>query len=224
MKKKVLIVVLLVLILLAVAGHLFRDTLWEKAGKFMAPQGDYTADVVILEGADYIRTGFIQTGMDLLKDGKVKKMIVVIHRIAPAHRPFGINGDYPEVVRQKLKGTGLKEAQFKIIVTPIRHPVTLKEAQFVMKDLAADQISSAILVAPSFHTRRSYLAYSLAGEALQIRIYPLASFTEHHPDKWWTDQGAWRDFGTESLKLMYYLAGGHLPFKFSYQETEDFHP
>lgn len=216
MKKKILIVFLLVLILLAVAGHLFRDTLWDKAGKFMAPQGDYTADVVILEGADYIRTGFIQTGMDLLATGKVTKIIVVIHRIAPAHRPFGIHGDYPDVVRQKLKNTGLKEEQFKVIVAPIRRPVTLKEAQFVLKELAADKISSAILVAPSFHTRRSYMAYSHAGEALQIKIYPLASFTEHHPDKWWTDQGAWRDFGTESLKLIYYLASGHLPFKFSY--------
>ena len=139
MKKKILIVFLLVLILLAVAGHLFRDTLWDKAGKFMAPQGDYTADVVILEGADYIRTGFIQTGMDLLATGKVTKIIVVIHRIAPAHRPFGIHGDYPDVVRQKLKNTGLKEEQFKVIVAPIRRPVTLKEAQFVLKELARSE-------------------------------------------------------------------------------------
>lgn len=216
MKKKIFIGILLVLILLAVTGHLFRDTLWEKAGRFMAPQGEYTADVVILEGANYIRTGFIQTGMELLTNRKVNKMIVVIHRIAPAHRPFGINGDYPDVVRQKLKDAGLKEEQFKIVVAPIRHPVTLKEAQFVLKDLATDQISTAILVAPSFHTRRSYMAYSHVGEALKIKIYPLASFTEHHRDRWWTDQGAWRDFGTESLKLAYYMAGGHLPFKFSY--------
>jgi uncharacterized SAM-binding protein YcdF (DUF218 family) len=216
MKKKIGIGILLIITLLAIISYILRDSLWEKAGRFMAPQGDYTADVVILEGADYIRTGFIQTGMDLLKAGKVKKIIVVVHRIAPAHRPFGINGDYPDVVRQKLKDTGLKEEQFKVIVSPIRHPVTLKEAQFVLKELAADKLSSAILVAPSFHTRRSYMAYSHAGQAQQIKIYPLASFTEHHPDKWWTDQGAWRDFGTESLKLMYYLAGGHLPFKFSY--------
>jgi uncharacterized SAM-binding protein YcdF (DUF218 family) len=216
MKKKIGIGILLAIILMAVVTYLFRDTLWEKAGRFMAPQGDYTAEVVILEGADYIRTGFIKTGMDLLSSGKVKKIIVVIHRIAPAHRPFGIDGDYPDVVRQKLKNTGLKEEQFKVIVAPIRHPVTLKEARFVLADLAADRISTAILVAPSFHTRRSYMAYSHVGEALQIKIYPLASFTDHQRNQWWTNPGARRDFGAEFLKLVYYLAGGHLPFKFSY--------
>jgi hypothetical protein len=216
MKKKVGIGVLLAITVLAVVTYLFRDPLGEKAGRFMAPQGDYTAEVVILEGADYIRTGFIKTGMDLLSSGKVKKIIVVIHRIAPAHRPFGINGDYPDVVRQKLKDAGLKEEQFKIIVAPIRHPVTLMEARFVLADLGADGISTAILVAPSFHTRRSYMAYSHAGEALRIKIYPLASFTDHQQNRWWTNPGARRDFGLEFLKLVYYLAGGHLPFKFSY--------
>jgi len=216
MKKKILIGFLLMLILAAVIGHLYREPLFEKAGRFMAPQSDDKADVVILEGADYIRTGFIQTGREMLSAGKVKKIIVVIHRIGTAHRPFGINGDYPDFVRQKLKGAGLKEDQFKVIVAPIRHPVTLKEAQFVLKELAPDKISSAVLVAPSFHTRRSYMAYSYAGKALHIRIYPLASFTDHSKEKWWTDQSAWREFATESAKLIYYLAGGHLPFKFSY--------
>ncbi len=216
MKKKFFISFLLVLAVAFVIGHLYREPLFDKAGRFMAPQSDDKADAVILEGADYIRTGFIQTGMEMLAEGKAHKMIVVIHRIAPAHRPFGINGDYPAVVRQKLRDAGLKEGQFKVIVAPIRHPVTLKEAQFVLTDLAGDKISSAILVAPSFHTRRSYMAYAHAGEALNIRIYPFASFTEHRLEKWWTDQGAWRDFGTESAKLIYYLACGHLPFKFYY--------
>jgi len=207
---------LLVIILLAIIGYIFREPLLEKAGHFMAPTGDYAADVVILEGSDYVRTGFIKTGMMLLSSGKVKRIIVVIHRIAPAHRPFGINGDYPDVVRQKLKDMGLTEQEFKVIVSPIRHPVTLKEAQFVLKDLAGDHVKRAILVAPAFHTRRSYLAYQYVGDPLQIKIDPLACFTDHHQDKWWEDEGAWRDFGTESLKLLYYLAGRHIPLKFSY--------
>lgn len=208
--------ILLAMILLIIIGYVCRETLLERAGTFMAPTGDYTADVVILEGADYIRAGFIKTGMELLSSGKVKRIIVVIHRIAPAHRPFGINGDYPDVVRQKLRDAGLKEQEFKVIVSPIRNPVTLKEAQFVLKDLAGDHIKSAILVAPSFHARRSYLAYQYVGEPLQIKIYPLATFTDHSPDRWWTNETGWRDFGIESLKLLYYLTCGHIPLKFSY--------
>lgn len=204
------------IVLLAVVAYACRDPLLTGAGHFMAPTGDYAADVVILEGADYIRTGFIQTGMDLLKSGKVKKIIVVIHRIAPAHRPFGINGDYPDVVGRKLLENGLKEEQFRIIVAPIRHPVTLKEAQFVLNALIGEKIASAILVAPSFHTRRSYLAYQHVGRTMQIQIYPQASFTETRQEGWWTDQSARRDFAAESVKLAYYLVKGHIPLKFSY--------
>lgn len=219
MKKKTKIiwgVIFIGLILSVLVTYSQREAIFIKAGHFMAPTGDYTADVAILEGADYIDTGLIQAGLDLLSAGKVKKVIIVIHRIAPAHRPFGINGDYPDAVRQKLKEAGLKEHQFKVIVSPIRNPVTLKEAQFVLKDLAGEPIKDAILIAPSFHTRRSYLCYAYIGEPRQMKIYPLAAFTDHRQVEWWKDERGWRTFGAESLKLLYYLAAGHIPLKFSY--------
>lgn len=216
MKKKILIGILFVFCLLAIAGCVFHESILGKAGRFMAPTGDYMADIVILEGADYIKTGFIEAGVDLLSAGKVKKIIVVVHRIAPAHRPFAINGDYAHVVRQKLMEDGLKAEQFQVIVSPIRHPVTLKEAQFVFKNIAANPMTSAILIAPGFHTRRSYLVYQYAGDPAKIKIYPHAIFTSYKPDKWWQSESGWRDFGAESLKLLYYLAGRHIPFKFSY--------
>ena len=135
MKKKTIIIwggVIIAVIVIALALYTQRESILISAGHFMAPTGDYTADVVILEGADYITTGFINAGIDLLSAGKVQRIIVVIHRIAPSHRPFGINGDYPDVVRQKLSARGLKEDQFKVIVAPIRQPVTLKEAGTVL--------------------------------------------------------------------------------------------
>lgn len=208
---------LLALILFAaVIGWVLRNPLLSRAGHFMAPQGDYAADVVILEGNDYIRSGFIDLGMSLLQEGKIQRLVVVLHRIAPAHRPFGIDGTYPEAVRRKLLERGLTPEQFQIIVSPIRHPVTLKEAQFVLKALEGEKISSAILVAPSFHTRRSYLAYAYSAQARQIKIYPLACFTENHSDVWWEDPGQRRDFVTEAGKLLYYLAARHLPLQFEY--------
>ena len=216
MKKKILIGILVLLILACIGGYLFRESLLEEAGRFMAPQSESYADAAILEGSDYISVGFIEKGKDLLSSGRAKKIFIVIHRIAPAHRPFGIDGDYPNVVREKLIHAGLKEELFKIIVTPIRNPVTLKEAQFAMKEIAAHKIGSAILVSPSFHTRRSYLAYQLAANSLNIKIYPLASFTDFNQERWWVDETGWRDFAAESAKLFYYLLGGHLPLKFSY--------
>lgn len=220
MKKKTIIIWCLIFFVVVAAVFFIlyakKEAILTGAGRFMAPAGDYRADIVILEGADYIRTGFIQAGLELLQAGKVKKIIVVIHRIAPAHRPFGINGDYPDEVCRKLRDAGLQEGQFKVIVVPIRTPVTLKEAQFVIKELEHERVKDAILIAPSFHTRRSYLCYAYCGLPQGIRIYPHALFTENGREKWWEDTKGWRDFCGESLKLLYYLAAGHIPFKFSY--------
>ena len=196
--------------------YIFRETILLKAGSFMAPAGDYKADVAILEGAEFIRTGIITSGMDLLSSGKVKRLVIVLQNIAPAHRPYGINGNYPDIVLQKLKNLGLKETESKVIVVPIRHPVTLKEAEVVLKDLSKENIKSVILLSPGFHTRRSYLVYQHVGIPLQIKIFPFASFTEYQLNNWWVQEHGVRDFTVELLKLGYYLAGGYIPFKFSY--------
>jgi len=196
--------------------YIFRETILLKAGIFMAPAGDYKADVAILEGAEFIRTDIITSGMDLLSSGKVKRLVIVLQNIAPAHRPYGINGNYPDTVLQKLKNIGLKETESKVIVVPIRHPVTLKEAEVVLKDLSKENIKSAILLSPGFHTRRSYLVYQHVGIPLQIKIFPSACFTNYQLNNWWVQEPGVRDFTVELLKLGYYLAGGYIPFKFSY--------
>jgi len=195
---------------------IFHETILLKAGSFMAPAGDHKAEVAILEGTEFISTGAMTNGMDLLSSGKVKRIVIVLQNIAPAHRPYGINGNYPDIVLQKLKNIGLKETEAKVIVVPIRRPVTLKEAEVVLKALSKENIKSAILLSPGFHTRRSYLAYQHVGLPLQIKIFPSACFTNYQLDNWWVQEPGVRDFTVELLKLGYYLVGGYIPFKFSY--------
>ena len=202
--------------IVTILAFVFRETILLKAGNFMAPTGDYKADVAILEGAEFIRTGTIMSGMELLSSGKVKRIIIVLQNIAPAHRPYGINGDYADIVRQKLKSLGLKEMEFKIIAVHIRHPVTLEEARVTLETLSKENIKSAILLSPGFHTRRSYLVYQYVGIPLQIEIFPSACFTEYQLNNWWVEEPGVRDFANELLKLGYYLVGGYIPFKFSY--------
>ena len=209
-------IICLFIIITMIVAFMSRETILLKAGRFMAPVGDYQADVAILEGAEFIRTGVITSGIDLLSSGKVKRIVIVVQNIAPAHRPYGIKGDYPDVVKQELIKIGLKETDFKVIIVPIRHPVTLKEAEVVLKVLSKEDIQSAILLSPGFHTRRSYLAYQHVGLPLQIKIFPSASFTEYQLNNWWVQEPAVRDFTAELFKFSYYLAGGYIPFKFSY--------
>ncbi|MFZ2399378.1 MAG: hypothetical protein WAW31_12045 [Smithella sp.] len=182
----------------------------------MAPACDHKADVAILEGAEFISTGTITSGFDLLSAGKVKRIVVVLQNIAPAHRPYGINGNYQDIVKQKLKDIGLSETEFEVILVHIEHPVTLREAEQVLNALSKENIKSAILLSPGFHTRRSYLAYQHVAMPLQIKIFPSASFTEYQLENWWGQEPGVRDFTVELLKLGYYLAGRYIPFKFSY--------
>jgi hypothetical protein len=203
-------------ILLSIIVFIFRETILLRAGSFMAPIGQYKADVAILEGAEYIRTSIIVSGINLLSSGNVKRIVIVLQDIAPADRAYGISENYSDTVKQNLKDLGLKETDFKIIMVPIRHPVTLKEAEVVLKALSKENIKSAILLATGFHTRRSYLAYQHAGTSLQIRIFPSACFAQYQLNNWWVEETGVRDFTIELFKLSYYLAGGYIPFKLSY--------
>ena len=220
MKKKKIIILCLVFLLFIVAVFFAlyskREVILAGAGSFMAPTGEHHADIAIVEGTDFVSTGSVEAGIDLLRTGRVKKVVIVVQRIAPAHRPFGIDGNYPDVLGAKLQEAGLLQEDFRIIVVPVRTPITRKEAEFVIKELAPMRMKDAVLIASSFHTRRSYLCYSYFAAPLNIKIYPLAVFTEHQSDKWWKNQKSRRTFGDETLKLVYYLAARHIPFKFSY--------
>ncbi len=195
---------------------LFREAILMRAGRFMAPEGNYSADVAILEGTEFLDRGMVTRGMDLLSSGKVKRIIIVLHRIAPSDRPFAFNEDYPQLVKKELEALGLKERDFRIIVTHIHEPITLTAARGALETLSKEDIKSAILLSPGFHARRSYLVYQHVSIPYHIRIFPSASFNSYQLDHWWSQERGRRDFVAESVKLAYYLAGGYIPLKFSY--------
>lgn len=201
-----------------------RTTILTRAGQYMAPQGNYTADAVILEGSEYISRNIVVNGINLLSSGKVKKIIIVLHRIAPLERPFSLNEDYPDRVNKKLKALGLKETEFIVIVTHIHNPITLTEAREALKVISKMKIKSAILMSQGFHTRRSYLVYQQLCDPYQIKIYPSAYFNSYQSSRWWTQGSGQRDFIMESLKLVYYIAAGHISFSFLFMGQENISP
>ena len=201
---------------LIIIVFLFRVPILMRSGQFMAPEGNYTADVAILEGTEFIDRNIIMSGMNLLSSGKVKRLIIVLFLIAPSHRPFAINEDYPDLVKKEMEAFGVKERDFRIIVTHIHHPITLTAARGALETISKEDVKSAILLSPGFHTRRSYLVYQRVCIPFQIKIFPLACFNSYQLDHWWSQERGLRDFAEEVLKLAYYLAGGYIPFKFSY--------
>lgn len=215
--KRIWAGIFLFLLLVIILFFSFRETILMQAGQFMAPEGNYVADIAILEGNDFIDRNIMMRGMQLLSSGKVKKLIVVLFRIAPAHRPFGINENYPDQVKKEMERLGLKERDFRIIVTHIHYPQTLTAARGVSEIISKEEnVKSAILLSPGFHTRRSYLVYQYVCTPYQIKIFPSACFNSYQLDHWWSQERGFRDFAQELLKLADYLAGGYIPLKLFY--------
>jgi hypothetical protein len=101
-----------IVIVLFIIAYANRESILLQAGKYMAPECDAiadTADVVILEGTEFISRGLVTKGRDLLSAGKAKRLVIVLHRIAPSHRPFAFNDDYTALVRKELETLGLGE-------------------------------------------------------------------------------------------------------------------
>lgn len=196
--------------------YIFRQPILTRAGEFMAPRGEYTADIAILGGTSFLDRHIAEAGFELLKTGKVKRLVVVLHRIHPLHRPYGMNENYPEMVRKEILKKGLNEKDFEIIVTHIHNPLTLIEAQGAIKAIARAEVKSAILLTPGFHTRRSYLVYQYVADPYQIKIYPQACFSGYDYENWWEKDFGKRDFAAEAVKLIYYFLWGYIPFRFGY--------
>ena len=197
----------------------FHRAILVEVGRFMAPETNQikeVADVVIVEGTTYVSRGIVSKGVELLTSGKAKRMVVVLHRIAPHHRPFAFNEDYPSSVRRELQDLGLKDSQFTIIVTHIHEPITLVSAQGAMDILAKDGIKSALLVSPGFHMRRSFLVYQYLSNPFNIKIYPIACLEAYDQNNWWNQDNGPRDLLSELQKLLFYMVKGYIPLKFTY--------
>ncbi len=185
----------------------------------MAPEANHlegAADVVIMEGAEFVTRGMVSKGLELLSSGKARRMVIVLHRLAPNHQPFAFDEDYSSFVRRKLQSLGLKDSAFTVIAVSIRDQVTMSAARGALEVLSRDGVKSALLVSPNFHMRRSLLVYQHLSVPSNIKIYPITYFDGYQLNNWWNDDNGVRDFVSELSKLVLYMAKGYIPLKFSY--------
>jgi hypothetical protein len=182
------------------------------AGKFLAPEGEGNADVVILENTELIREKGLKISMDMLSSGRTN-LLVIVYQNSGDERIFDRPSNYTVLITQKLEDLGLKKDQFQVIEVPMEHPITLTEAQTVLSILSRSGLKSAILLAEGFHTRRSYWAYKQIGASLGIKIIPYPYFSKYRNEDWWTKVNGISDFSYELLKFIYYLLRGYVPVK-----------
>jgi hypothetical protein len=211
----------LLLFLVPVLGLLvFSTPILRGLGHFMAPQGGSQADAVVVEGDQVVREGAVRAGVALIKEGRAKQLILVLHRYSEKEQLFAIQDQYPDRLGKELDQRGLKKDQYRIYLVPINgHPVTLTEARYVVPRLFKAGVHRAFLLCLSFHTRRSFLVYQIQGDAQGVRFIPYPYFPSYDRDNWWRDTEGIKDFGGETLKLGYYLIKGYIPFSNLFRGT-----
>jgi hypothetical protein len=220
MKKWIFGGIGLSVLILVIVIYAFHGAILLRAGRYLAPSIDHTgntADVVLVEGNEFIQRYTMTRGIDLFKSGDAKHLVILLTRINQDDRPFAINEDYLGLVRKNLQGLGLGEKDFEIILTPYEHPLTLSAAKAALDLLSKEGVTNIILLSNGFHTRRSYLTYQYVGEQYQIKIVPQACFeNDQQIEKWWIRDKDARAYVSELSKLIYYIVRGYIPLKFSY--------
>ena len=190
----------------------FYQGILKEAGDFLAPTAMAKADVVILEGSELVRENGVRIGMSLLSSGRASRMVVV-YQHSEEEKVFTRPLNYNDFLSQKLENLGLRKDQILVLSVPKEHPITLTEAQIVLSNLTKNGVRSAILLAESFHTRRSFWTYKQVGLPLGIKIVPHPYFIKFRKENWWQHNQGVREFSSESLKFLYYLLRGYIPLK-----------
>ena len=190
----------------------FYQTILIGAGRYLAPEGMGRADVVILEGAELMKEKPIKIGMGLLSSGKVSRIVVVVKQNSTNGKIFALP-NYTFLLTHNLEGLGLKRDQFQVVGVPANHPITLTEAKIVLSNLSKSGVSSAILLAEGFHTRRSFWAYKKVGKPLGIEIIAHPYFINYQNETWWHQVEGFHEFFYECFKFFYYILRGYIPVK-----------
>jgi hypothetical protein len=210
LKKKRFLLLFLVLVL---AVLFLYEPILRGLGNFMAPQGGSQAEAVVVEGDQVVQEGAVRAGVALIKEGRAKQLILVLHRYSEKEQLFAIQDRYQDWLERELEGRGLRKNQYRIWILPVNgHPITLGEARYVVPRLSQARIHQAFLLCLSFHTRRSFLVYQIQGDAFGVRFIPYPYFPSYGRDNWWGDTEGIKDFGAEAVKLGYYLGKGYIPF------------
>jgi hypothetical protein len=190
---------------------LFHQPLLTGLGHWLAPMGSPAGEAVVLEGTQVAITGGVKAGMALVREGKARRLYLVLHLFPGDRGLFAIQEGYAGSLGMELEKLGLKPDQYRVLLAPVDgHPITLAEARYVVPLLGKDDIKRGILLTEGFHTRRSLRVYQRLGTAQGVQFTPYPYFPAYPKEQWWRHPEGIKDFTAESAKLVYYLLKGYL--------------
>ena len=197
--------------LLLVLAVLFHQPLLTGLGDWLAPSGDREGEAVVVEGTQVALAGGVQPALGLLKEGKAKRLYLVLHLFSGDQSLFAIQEDYAGALGRELERLGLTKNQYRVLPVPMKgHPITLTEARHIVPVLGKEGIRKAVLLTEGFHARRSLRVYQKLGGTQGIKFTPFPYFPAYPKEQWWKHPEGVKDLTAESAKLVYYLLKGYL--------------
>ena len=88
---------------------LFHGQVLNGLGAFLAPAGEREGDAVVLEGTQVLINYGVKQGVALLKEGRVKRMYLVLHFFPGEQQLFAIQEEYAGILGRELERLGVRE-------------------------------------------------------------------------------------------------------------------
>ena len=162
--------------LIAVVALALGVALLEKAGEYLVMDQPVHTDVVVVLAGDRNDRRFFR-GLELVHQGYAPRMFV------DANSDMILFGRTPAVLEDELiKSLNLNLDQVR--VCPTQGDSTDEESRYVAQCLRADQISSVLLVASDFHTRRAISIFKQRLPRYQWSVAAARDDTVFN-QKWW---------------------------------------
>lgn len=168
-------------------------------GNSLIHQGPVTAsDALVLEhyDADYL---VFEQARNLQRDGLATRVIIPCQTFGG---PTNLNVVSLGIIEVMTRVSRLADPE--VIPLTSSEPYTLTTARAMAQHLAAQKITSVIVVSPLFRSRRSMLVYETVLAPLGIEVSCSPSPSSVGPDTWWKSTHGIQNVGLEFGKLWYY--------------------
>jgi hypothetical protein len=157
-----------------------------------------TADIIVVENYNQDYTAF-ETAARLMREGYAELVLI----------PVGIfnNPDTPGVVTRGFVDVMARRADLdnaEALPVRVHEPVTWNTALQVADRLEELQITSVIVVAGRFRSRRTFEIYRRVLEPRGITLACVPAESQRNPHNWWKTAHGVEQVVLEYLKLQYY--------------------
>jgi hypothetical protein len=156
------------------------------------------SDAIVLENYDPDYLVF-EMARNLRRDGLAPRVIVPCGTFGgPTNLNDVAQGFVEVMVRVSRMG------EIELLPVEPDEPITLHTATAVAEYLAAQGITSVIVVSPLFRSRRSHLVYQSVLEPMDISLTCVPARSIHQPESWWLSTHGIQNVLLEFGKLWYY--------------------